>query len=212
MFSRRFPINLHLPLLLYINLQYLRCLLLHHQYHLQRTPCLSNYWFCAYVTTIQKRHDARSKALRRFRSFQMPLLLGGGRGTKKNIPLENLLVYHLFRQLWLVLGVKLMEINSNWFSRPFQKWDVSNRIFTFHSHGVHETMIMGEKVRVSTRWAPTSYKWSYNPYKWLYKWVIGVITLLIGLITPFITGWGPPCTIRSFFLRLTPTQRTHPKA
>ena len=30
--------------------------------------------------------------------------------------LENL-VYHFFRQLWLVLGVKLMEINSNWFSR-----------------------------------------------------------------------------------------------
>ena len=27
------------------------------------------------------------------------------------------LVYHFFRQLWLVLGVKLMEINSNWFSR-----------------------------------------------------------------------------------------------
>ena len=23
----------------------------------------------------------------------------------------------LFRQLWLVLGVKLLEINSNWFSR-----------------------------------------------------------------------------------------------
>ena len=30
--------------------------------------------------------------------------------------LENL-VYHFFRQLWLVLRVKLMEINSNWFSR-----------------------------------------------------------------------------------------------
>ena len=30
--------------------------------------------------------------------------------------LENL-VYHFFRQLWLVLGVKLLEINSNWFSR-----------------------------------------------------------------------------------------------
>ena len=30
--------------------------------------------------------------------------------------LENL-VYHFFRQLWLVLGVKLMEISSNWFSR-----------------------------------------------------------------------------------------------
>ena len=26
-------------------------------------------------------------------------------------------VYHFFRQLWLVLGVKLMEINSNLFSR-----------------------------------------------------------------------------------------------
>ena len=34
---------------------------------------------------------------------------------KSNI-LESLL-YHFFRQLWLVLGVKLMEINSNWFSR-----------------------------------------------------------------------------------------------
>ena len=29
-------------------------------------------------------------------------------------------VYHLFRQLWLVLGVKWMEINSNWFSRYFE--------------------------------------------------------------------------------------------
>ena len=45
-----------------------------------------------------------------------------------------------------------------------------------------------------TRWAPTSYKWSYNPYKWPYKWITLVITLLIGVITPFITGWGPPCT------------------
>ncbi len=27
-------------------------------------------------------------------------------------------MYHFFRQLWLVLGVfKLLEINSNWFSR-----------------------------------------------------------------------------------------------
>ena len=30
--------------------------------------------------------------------------------------LKNL-VYHFFLQPWLVLGVKLMEINSNWFSR-----------------------------------------------------------------------------------------------
>ena len=28
-------------------------------------------------------------------------------------------VYHFFRQQWLVLGVKLMEINSNLFSRPY---------------------------------------------------------------------------------------------
>ena len=34
--------------------------------------------------------------------------------------LENI-VYHFLRQLWLVLGVKLMEINSNLFSRSFQK-------------------------------------------------------------------------------------------
>ena len=31
--------------------------------------------------------------------------------------LENIGTYPFFRQLWLVLGVKLMEINSNWFSR-----------------------------------------------------------------------------------------------
>ena len=35
------------------------------------------------------------------------------RWIKKNKNMENL-VYHFFRPLWLVLGVKLMEINSNW--------------------------------------------------------------------------------------------------
>ena len=30
-------------------------------------------------------------------------------------------MYHFFRQLWLVLGVKLMEINSNLFSRVLKK-------------------------------------------------------------------------------------------
>ena len=41
--------------------------------------------------------------------------------SKLNCPyLENLGKYHFFRQLWLVLGVKLMEINSNWFSRYFR--------------------------------------------------------------------------------------------
>ena len=36
----------------------------------------------------------------------------------KTCHLENL-VHHNFRQLWLVSGVKLMEINSNLFSRHF---------------------------------------------------------------------------------------------
>ena len=36
----------------------------------------------------------------------------------KRTALENLgILYHFFRQLWLLSGVKLMEINSNWFSR-----------------------------------------------------------------------------------------------
>ena len=34
----------------------------------------------------------------------------------KHTYLEKL-VYHSFRQLWLVLGVKLLEISSNWFFR-----------------------------------------------------------------------------------------------
>ncbi len=37
-------------------------------------------------------------------------------GGKKNVTM-----YHFSRQLWLVLGVKLMEINSNLFSRPLKK-------------------------------------------------------------------------------------------
>ena len=38
---------------------------------------------------------------------------------KKRPKRESLesLVYHFVRQLWLVLGVKLMEISRNWFSR-----------------------------------------------------------------------------------------------
>ena len=38
-------------------------------------------------------------------------------GFLENFVLLENLVYHFFRQLWLVLGVKLMEINSNLFSR-----------------------------------------------------------------------------------------------
>ena len=56
-------------------------------------------------------------------------------------------------------------------------------------------------LHTTTRWAP-SYKRSYNHYKWPYKWdlqwVTGVVTLLIGLITPYITGWGPPCIYAIF--------------
>ena len=55
--------------------------------------------------------------------FQGLLLLNFGRvncftnQTSKTKNLENLGKCNFFRQLWLVLGVKLMEINSNWFSR-----------------------------------------------------------------------------------------------
>ena len=42
--------------------------------------------------------------------------MGPSLPPKKRGWMENL-VYHFFRQLWLVLGVKLMEINSNLFSR-----------------------------------------------------------------------------------------------
>ena len=35
-------------------------------------------------------------------------------------------MYHFFRQLWLVLGVKLMEISSNLFSRLFHKFFEGN--------------------------------------------------------------------------------------
>ena len=45
---------------------------------------------------------------------------GESSGTRMSMEVSNYLenlVYHFLRQLWLVLGVKLMEINSNWFSR-----------------------------------------------------------------------------------------------
>ena len=40
--------------------------------------------------------------------------------------LENI-VCHYFRQLWLVLGVKLMEINSKWFSRYLHLLDINDK-------------------------------------------------------------------------------------
>ena len=48
--------------------------------------------------------------------FWIPFQLVLGEHSNFDGCLENL-VYHFFRQLWLVLGVKLMEINSNLFSR-----------------------------------------------------------------------------------------------
>ena len=50
--------------------------------------------------------------------FHLMAPKNGGGGTSESVWLEKL-VYHFFRQLWLVLGVKLMEINSNLFSRCF---------------------------------------------------------------------------------------------
>ena len=50
------------------------------------------------------------------KSVSLSAAMFGLHSSAKSRYLENL-VYHLFRQLWLVLGVRLMEINSNWFSR-----------------------------------------------------------------------------------------------
>ena len=47
---------------------------------------------------------------------EIDLYMATLRPPAKSYCLENL-VYHFFRQLWLVLGVKLMEIKSNLFSR-----------------------------------------------------------------------------------------------
>ena len=33
----------------------------------------------------------------------------------------------------------------------------------------------------------------WGPYTWPDTWETGVVTILIGVITPYITGWGPPC-------------------
>ena len=46
--------------------------------------------------------------------------------TVENSHLENIGQYHNFRQLWLFLGVRLMEINSNLFSRQFVQWSCIN--------------------------------------------------------------------------------------
>ena len=47
--------------------------------------------------------------------------------------LENI-VYHFFRQLWLVLEVKLMEINSNLFSRHIYKGFPPPKTVSFNSN------------------------------------------------------------------------------
>ena len=49
----------------------------------------------------------------------------------------NIGKYHLFRQLWLVLGVKLMEISSNWFWRSmvFLRFSYGNSKGKFTNFG-----------------------------------------------------------------------------
>ena len=51
---------------------------------------------------------------------------------KNSDDLENI-VYHYFRQLWLVLRVKLMEINSNLFSRVMK---IHGSFLLLTSHGM----------------------------------------------------------------------------
>ena len=60
-------------------------------------------------------------------------------------------MYHFFRQLWLVLGVKLMEINSNLFSRWMYKVPGLDLEFL--------VMFLKDCYKVGP---VTSYKWSYG--------------------------------------------------
>ena len=55
--------------------------------------------------------------------------------------LENIGKYHVFRQLWLVLGVKLMEINSNLFVFQVDFFDSNSLLVLKSHHGVdhHQT-------------------------------------------------------------------------
>ena len=50
--------------------------------------------------------------------------MGARKISGKSRFLENIGKYHFFRQLWLVLGVKLMEINSNLFSRLVKYYSI----------------------------------------------------------------------------------------
>jgi len=65
--------------------------------------------------------------------------------------LENL-VYHFSRQLWLVLGVKLMEINSNLFSGNLQITHLETKmIFSPNLQGI--------------MFQPLIFMYSFNPSK-----------------------------------------------
>ena len=62
------------------------------------------------------------------------ILSGSKRYIGMNLfnPGKHNIVYHFFRQLWPVLGVELMEINSNLFSRSFEYMHMS-LFFDYHS-------------------------------------------------------------------------------
>ena len=71
-----------------------------------------------YADFWTKRSNKNKHLLWRFRGESLEWWLNPGMIYGRfDKYLENIGKYHLFRQLWLVLGVKLMEINSNLFSR-----------------------------------------------------------------------------------------------
>lgn len=95
-----------------------------------------------------------------------------------SVYLENIGNYHYFRQLWLVLRVKLMEVNSNLFS-------------TFHGYFEGLTsffhVLLGSK---GTKWISQSHRhhvimWSKS------RWWFNELEFCFGKITYLIT---PPET------------------
>ena len=60
--------------------------------------------------------------------------------TTEQFPLlKNIGKYHFLRQLWLVLGVKLMEINSNLFSGLLFFFETVEEIFFLDSSKKYES-------------------------------------------------------------------------
>ena len=67
------------------------------------------------------------------------------------IYLENIEKYHVLKQLWLVLGVKLMEINSNLFSRYGKKHTWTKSRYDFLGVLIHLPFVLRGQTKRTKR-------------------------------------------------------------